>query len=169
MRFVIRKGSLFDNLFLTAWHRWGRLDKAKTFTERQADQVAGGLATNNYGIFDLGHAKHMVKNEPQVKAARKAFQHASRLMESATPSLRAELLGPGQTPQGIIGALGPFEVKDASQIGARGYDVISDRAFLNLRTLPEAEAVCEYLNNICKADDGARTRHGRPERRVEYV
>ena len=31
MRFVIRKGSLFDNLFLTASHRWGRLDKAKTF------------------------------------------------------------------------------------------------------------------------------------------
>ena len=151
MRFVIRKGSLFDNLFLTASHRWGRLDKAKTFTERQADQVADTLATANYGIFDLGHAKHMVKNEPQVKATREAFQHASRLLESATPSLRARLLGPGQTPQGIIRALGPFQVKDATQIEAKGYDVISDRAHLNFRSLREAEGVCEYLNNICKA------------------
>jgi hypothetical protein len=151
MRFVIRKGSLFDNLFLTASHRWGRLDKAKTFTERQADQVAETLATHNFGIFDLGHAKHMVKNEPQVKATREAFQHASRLLENATPSLRARLLGPGQTPQGIIRALGPFQVKDATQIEAKGYDVISDRAHLNFRSLREAEVVCEYLNNICKA------------------
>lgn len=154
MRFVIRKGGLFDNLFLTASHRWGRLDKAKTFAERQADQVAGRLATDNYGIFDLSHAKHMVKHEPQVKAVRKAFQHASRLMESVTPSLRARLLHPGQTPQGIIRVLGPFKLKDASQINAKGYDVVSDRAFLNFRTLPEAESVCEYLNSICKADDG---------------
>jgi hypothetical protein len=51
MRFVIRKGSLFDNLFLTASHRWGRLDKAKIFTERQADQVAGTLATHNYSSW----------------------------------------------------------------------------------------------------------------------
>ena len=151
MRFVIRKGSLFDNLFLTASHRWGRLDKAKTFTERQADQVAERLATNNYGIFDLGHAKCMVKNNPRVKAVREASQYASRLLESAAPCVRARLLGPGQTPQGIIRAPGPFEVKDASQIDAKGYDVISDRAFLNVRVLREAEAVCEYLNNICKA------------------
>jgi len=154
MRFVIRKGSLFDNLFLTVSHRWGRLDKAKTFTERQADHVAGTLATHNYGIFDLGHARHMVNNEPRIKAAREAFQHASRLLESVTPSLRPRLLGPGQTPQAIIRALGPFEVKDASQIDAKGYDVISDRAFLNFRTLREAEAVCAYLNNICKAASG---------------
>jgi hypothetical protein len=154
MRYVIRKGSLFDNLFLTASHHWGRLEKAKTFTERQADQVAGTLATNNYGIFDLGHARHMVNNEPQVKATREAFQHASRLLESVTPELRARLLGPGQTPQAIIRALGPFQVKDASQIDAKGYDVISDRAFLNFRTLWEAEAVCEYMNNICKAASG---------------
>lgn len=154
MRYVIRKGSLFDNLFLTVSHRWGRLEKAKTFTERQADQVADTLATHNFGIFDLGHVKHMVKNEPQVKATREAFKYASRLLESVTPSLRARLLGPGQTPQAIIRALGPFEVKDASQIEAKGYDVISDRAFLNFRTLREAEAVCEYLSNICKAASG---------------
>ena len=120
MRFVIRKGSLFDNLFLTASHRWGRLDKAKTFSERQADQVADTLATTNYGIFDLGHARHMVNNEPRIKAAREAFQHASLLLESVTPSLRARLLGPNQTPQGIIHVLGPFTVKDASQINAKG-------------------------------------------------
>jgi len=150
MRLVIRKGSLFDNLFLTASHRWGRLEKAKTFTERQADQVADTLTTHNYGIFDLGHAKHMVKNEHNVKAGRTAFQLASRLLESAKPELRARLLGLGQTPQAIIRALGPFEVKDASQIDAKGYDVISDRAFLNFRALREAEAVCEHLNNIYK-------------------
>jgi len=154
MRFVIRKGSLFDNLFLTASHHWGRLEKAKTFTERQADQVAGTLVTNNYGIFDLSHAKDMVKNEPQVKAERNAFLCASRLLESTTPSVRARLLFPGQTPQAIIRTLGPFQVKDASQIDAKGYDVISDRAFLNFRTLREAEAVCEYMNNICKAASG---------------
>lgn len=158
MRFVIRKGSLIDNLFLTASHRWGRLDKAKTFTKRQADQVADTLATRNYGIFGLGHAKHMIENEPLVKAVRKAFQHASRLLESVTPSLRARLLCPGQTPQGIIRALGPFQVKDASQIDARGYDVISDRAFLNVRKLRQAEAVCEYLNNISKAAGGLTPR-----------
>jgi hypothetical protein len=46
--------------------------------------------------------------------------------------------------------IGSLEVKDASQIDAKGYDVISDRAFLNFRTLREAEAVCTCLNNICK-------------------
>jgi hypothetical protein len=150
MRFVIRKSSLFDNLFLTASHRWGRLDKAKAFNEKRADQVAGTLPTNNYGIFDLGHAKHMVKNEGHVKAWRTVFRYASRLLESVKPKLRAKLLGPGQTPQGIIHALGPFEVKDASHIDAKGCDVISDRAFLNFRTLREAEAVCTCLDNICK-------------------
>jgi len=116
--------------------------------------VIGDFQLLNYGIFDLGHARHMVNNEPQVKATREAFQHASRLLESVTPELRARLLGPGQTPQAIIRALGPFQVKDASQIDAKGYDVISDRAFLNFRTLREAEAVCEYMNNICKAASG---------------
>ena len=148
MRFVIRKGGLLENLFLTASHRWGRLDKAKTFTERQAYQVAGTLATNNYGIFDLAHAKTMVRGESQVKAAGKAFHYANRLLESAAPSLKAGLLGSSRTPQGVISALGPFQVKDASQIGAKGYDVISDRAFLNFGSLREADSACEYLNNI---------------------
>lgn len=155
MRFVIRKGGLFDNLFLTASHRWGRLDKARTFTERQADRVSGKLATRNYGIFDLGHARDLVRNERNAKTERIAFQLASRLLESTTPELRARFLGPGNAPQGIIRALGPFEVKDASQIDALGYDVISDLAFLNFRTLREAESVCEHLNNICKAASGA--------------
>lgn len=150
MRYVIRKGSLFGNLFLTASHRWGPLDKAKTFTERQADHVSAALSTNNYGIFDLGRAKQMVKNEPHTKAVRKAFEFVSRLLQSAKPELRIKLLGPGQTPHGIIQALGPFTVKDASQIDVNGYDVISDRAFLNFRTLREAQGVCGYLNSIRK-------------------
>jgi len=169
MRYVIRKGNLFDNLFLTASHRWGRLEKAETFTEKQADQVAGKLATHNYGIFDLAHATDMVRNEPEVKAAQKAFQHARGLLENTTPLLRARLLGPGRTPERIIRALGPFEVKDASQIDAKGCDAISDRAFLTCRSLREAEAVCAYLNNICKAAGAGRTRWRRPERRVEHV
>ena len=155
MRFVIRKGGLLDNLFLTASHRWGRLDKAKTFTERQADRVSGKLATRNYGIFDLAHARDLVRNECRAKAARAVFQFSSRLLESVPVPLRAQLLGPGQTPQGIILALGPFTVKDASAIDARGYDVISDLAHLNFHTLREAEAVCEHLNSICKAASGA--------------
>ena len=61
MRYVIRKGSLSDNLFLTASHRWGRLEKAETFTQRQAERVAEALATYNYGIFDLAHARDMVR------------------------------------------------------------------------------------------------------------
>jgi len=168
MRFVIRKGSLFDNLFLTPSHRWSRLEKARTFTEQQAAKAATALVTRNYGIFDLGHARHMVKNERHIKAARTAFQLASRLLESAKPEFRAKLLGPGQTPQGIIRALGPFEVKDASQIDARGYDVISDRAFLNFRMRPEAEAACAYLNDIYKTASGhdPLTAAGR---RVEHV
>ena len=71
MKFVLRKGSLFDNLFLTASRRWGRLDKAKTFTQKQAEKTAESLSTQNFGIFDLAHAKQMVQNEPQIKAARK--------------------------------------------------------------------------------------------------
>ena len=151
MRFVIRKGSLLENLFLTASHRWGRLDKVKTFTERQAYQVAGTLTANNYGIFDLAHAKAMVRGESQVKAACKAFHYAGRLLESAAPSLRAGLPGSGRTPQEVIRDLGPFQVKDASQIGAKGCDVISCRAFLNFGSLREADAACKHLNNICKA------------------
>jgi hypothetical protein len=150
MRFVIRKGGLSGNLFLTPSRRWGRLEKARTFTEKQVHEATDALATNNYGIFDLGHAKQMARNESRVKSARTVFQHAGRLLENARPRLRVRLLGPGQTPQGIIRALGPFEVKDASQIGEKGFDVISDHAHLNFRTSREAEAVCVYLNDICK-------------------
>jgi len=62
MRYVIRKGSLRENLFLTAGHRWGSLDKARTFTEKQVGEVADRLCAKNFGIFDLSHARNMVES-----------------------------------------------------------------------------------------------------------
>jgi hypothetical protein len=60
MRYVIRKGSLCTNLFLTPAHRWGRLAKARIFTEMQVGKVADKLSARNFGVFDLSHARNMV-------------------------------------------------------------------------------------------------------------
>ena len=65
MRFVIRKGSPTRNLFLTRYHRWGRLDKALTFPGstagvNRACDLAEGF-TRNYGIFTLQDARQMVR------------------------------------------------------------------------------------------------------------
>ena len=62
MRSVIRKGSLRENLFLTASRRWGRLDKAQPFTEKQVGEVADRFGAKNFGIFDLSHARNMVES-----------------------------------------------------------------------------------------------------------
>jgi hypothetical protein len=65
MRFVIRKGSLTSNAFLTANHRWGCIAKALTFPGstkgvNRACDVAESI-TGNYGIFTVGEARRMVK------------------------------------------------------------------------------------------------------------
>ena len=160
MRFVIRKAKGFGNLFLTPSHRWGRLDKARTFTQRQARQVAEALTTNGYGVFDLTHARQMVQDEPQAQASHRRWL-VSRLLESVKPRLKDSLLVPGQTHQAIVPALGPFTVKDAWKVNwfaegrgavatVNGYDVISDRALINCPTLGGAEAACRLLNTIHK-------------------
>lgn len=65
MRFVIRKGSLITNLFLTPGHRWGGIDKALMFSGptagvNRACDVAEGI-TRNYGIFTLAEGRSMVR------------------------------------------------------------------------------------------------------------
>ncbi|MCY2926304.1 MAG: hypothetical protein NT031_12850 [Planctomycetota bacterium] len=57
MKFVIRRARGPGNLYLTAGHRWGRLDKAQQFTQRQVDVAEAKLTTRCYGILSLAHAR----------------------------------------------------------------------------------------------------------------
>jgi len=75
MRFVIRRGSLTKNLFLTPNHRWGHLDKALTFSGSTAGvslacEVAESI-TRNFGIFTLSHARNMVRSGRVTKVGPK--------------------------------------------------------------------------------------------------
>lgn len=58
-KYVIRKGSLTEELYLQPAGHWGRYDTARRFsTQDKATQCAKKLGIGeNYGIFDAGAAK----------------------------------------------------------------------------------------------------------------
>lgn len=56
MKYVIRKGSLKKDLFLTASRRWGRYEKAQRFVLAEAEAVGENLSHNNWGIFPVGRS-----------------------------------------------------------------------------------------------------------------
>jgi hypothetical protein len=58
-KYVIRKGSLAEELYLQPAGHWGRYDTARRFsTQDKATQCAEKLGIGeNYGIFDAGARK----------------------------------------------------------------------------------------------------------------
>jgi hypothetical protein len=56
-KYVIRKGSLTEELYLQPAGHWGRYDTARRFsTPDKATQCAEQLGIEDYGIFDAGAA-----------------------------------------------------------------------------------------------------------------
>jgi hypothetical protein len=54
------------------------------------------------------------------------------------------------TAEDIIRHLGPFQVKDAGQIDGKGFDVISDLAYKNFKTLAEADRCLQFCEALAK-------------------
>ena len=77
-------------------------------------------------------------------------EFAQQLLRNARPELQDGLTR--LAPQQVIASLGPYAVKDASQIHQTGYDVISDHSFINVLSLHEAEQLCRALNAIYEQD-----------------
>lgn len=131
------------------------LDGAIRVVRRARDDlkaVLGALIRSQRGEMD---------DRPAVRQAtpvEELHSLVARLIHHANVATSSDLVALFRlSDEQVIARLGPFTVKDASQIDQTGYDVISDHTFINVPDLREAERLCGIFNTICRQQKRAPT------------